>query len=215
MKTGFPTEYPFFESIALRGGVPQLLSLHQARVERTLRDHMLPFIQLPDLEELCPDDCREGLTKCRVVYREKIEQISFIPYQQKIIKSLSLVPLKPSHTYFYKSTNRAFLELLLAHAGADEVIFFDHNGFITDSSYTNLLFLQGNTYYTPSTPLLEGVQRTHLLASKKIEERQIKLEDLSLYSHVGFINAMMPLEEMPLLPIESIEPLRSYLVKER
>jgi 4-amino-4-deoxychorismate lyase len=48
-----------------------------------------------------------------------------------------------------------------------EEIIIVKNNCITDTSYTNLLFLKDEKWYTPSTYLLNGVMRQHLLKEKK------------------------------------------------
>ncbi|MDO4722402.1 aminotransferase class IV [Porphyromonas circumdentaria] len=197
-------EQLFIESIALRDGVVQLKDLHQERIDRTLRDHALPALQLPDLEVLCPIDCRQGLTKCRIIYGDKIEHISFEKYKQRALKHIALAALPSDYSYRYKSTNRSVLERLRRESGADEVILFNSKGHLTDSSYTNLIFLQEGSCYTPSTPLLEGVQRHYLLEKNRIEEREITLQGLNEYDYIGLINAMMPLEEMPLFAVKDL-----------
>lgn len=195
----------FIETVALREGVPQLIDRHRKRMERTLRDHALEQLSLPDLASLCPTSLRRGLTKCRIVYREQIEQITFDAYRPRTIRRLALMELPPHYNYRYKSTERTILEQLRSIAEADEVILVNAEGAITDSSYTNLLFLRDGRYYTPSTPLLAGVQREYLLTTGQIEECAIRREDLRRYSHVGLINAMMPLEAMPLIPMEQVD----------
>jgi 4-amino-4-deoxychorismate lyase len=81
------------------------------------------------------------------------------------------------------------------------------NNHITDTSYSNLLFLKGKDWFTPSTFLLNGVQRQHLLKKKKIKETEITLQSLSEYSHFQLINAMNDFDDMFIYPMSKIRNL--------
>jgi 4-amino-4-deoxychorismate lyase len=72
-------------------------------------------------------------------------------------------------------------------------------GFIKDASYANLAFYDGEFWYTPACPLLEGTQRKYLLETKKIYPKEINISDLHKYQQVKFINAMMSWDESPIL----------------
>ena len=82
------------------------------------------------------------------------------------------------------------------------------------SSPTNLLFLKDEKWYTPSTYLLNGVMRQHLLATKKIKETEITLQNIKEFTHFQLINSMNDFDDMFIYPIERIVNLpesREYL----
>lgn len=91
-------------------------------------------------------------------------------------------------------------------ARTEEIIVVKNNH-ITDTSFSNILFLKGKTWFTPSTYLLNGVQRQHLLKNKKIKETDITLQNISEFSHFQLINAMNDFDDMFVYPIEKITNL--------
>ena len=85
----------------------------------------------------------------------------------------------------------------------DEVIIVK-DGYITDTSYTNLCFFDGTTWFTPDTPLLPGTMRQRLLDQGIIKEKSIPLSDLNKYQSISLINAMMDLGEL-VIPVSKIQ----------
>ena len=88
-------------------------------------------------------------------------------------------------------------------AKTEEIIVVKNNH-ITDTSYTNILFLKGKEWFTPTTYLLNGVMRQHLLHEKKIKETEITLQNIKEFSHFQLINAMNDFDDMFIYPIERI-----------
>ena len=162
----------FIESLRLEDGKVQLQPLHRARMERTARDLGFVCPPMPPLEQLCPEPLRKGRVKCRFVYRETIRELSFTPY---------------------KSTDRAVLDRLKEGCAADEVLLVDSEGRITDCSFANLAFHREGRWYTPDTPLLEGVQRQYLIQEGLLTPCTIRVADLEGYDQIQPINAMLPL----------------------
>ena len=95
------------------------------------------------------------------------------------------------------------LNQLLNPEQENEEIIIVKDGLVTDSSYSNLVFRQGNVWYTPSTYLLNGVKRQRLLQQEFIFEREIRPEDLDKYSKVSLINAMLDPGDIS-LPVDNI-----------
>ena len=126
------------------------------------------------------------------------------PYIRKNIETLAIVE---SNTvdYTWKSTNRDELTLLRAQATsyADEVIIIK-NGYVTDTSYTNICFFDGKEWFTPDTPLLRGTMRKFLLDKGVIRETKIQKTDIRHFQKVSLINAMMELGEI-IIPTENIK----------
>ena len=65
-------------------------------------------------------------------------------------------------SYDFKFADRTEFEKMKKKARAQEIIIVK-NGQITDTSFSNLLFLKNQTWYTPKNFLLNGVQRQNLL----------------------------------------------------
>ncbi|MEM0942076.1 MAG: aminotransferase class IV [Bacteroidota bacterium] len=81
---------------------------------------------------------------------------------------------------------------MVAKSCADDIIItiiIDEK--VTDGSYFNLVFWDGNKWITPDAPLLNGVRRQQLLAANKIKEAPISIADLSAFEKVSLINAML------------------------
>ena len=69
---------------------------------------------------------------------------------------------------------------------------------ITDTSYSNICLYDGNEWLTPKYPLLKGIRRSVLLDQRKIREEDIRERDLSAFSKIALINAMLDLGDLVL-----------------
>jgi len=192
----------FIESIRIHNGVTENLTLHQKRVNKTLRqkageglnlNKLLQELQIP----------KNGLFKWRLEYtKDKIKQNQLIPYTSKTVKRIKLVEA-PDLKYALKYSDRNSFEKLLTQSNADDII-ITQKGFITDASYSNLFFWDGQQWVTPSTPLLYGTQREIILKKKLAIEKQIHLNNLSKYTHFKRVNAMMKWEDSNMENIDKI-----------
>ena len=183
----------FIETLRLEEGKVQLQPLHQARMERTARTFGFTCPALPPLEQLCPEPFRKGRVKCRFIYREGIRELSFTPYTPRVIHTFAPMALPAGYKYSYKSLDRAVLNRLKEGCAADEVLLVDSEGRITDCSFANLAFRREGRWYTPDSPLLEGIQRQHLIQEGLLTPRTIRVADLGEYDQTLPINAMLPL----------------------
>jgi para-aminobenzoate synthetase/4-amino-4-deoxychorismate lyase len=99
---------------------------------------------------------------------------------------------------FHKTTNRMVYEQARLSCPLDngepwdDVILWNEKGEVTETSTANLLFERDGTLLTPpvSCGLLPGTYRAWLLDLGKIEEKVIRLEDLSDFSRVYLINSV-------------------------
>ena len=192
----------FIESIRIHNGVTENLTLHQKRVNKTLRqkageglnlNKLLQELQIP----------KNGLFKWRLEYtKDKIKQNQLIPYTFKTVKRIKLVEA-PDLKYALKYSDRNSFEKLLTQSNADDII-ITQKGFITDASYSNLFFWDGQQWVTPSTPLLYGTQREIILKKNLATEKQIHLNNLSNYTHFKRVNAMMKWEDSNMEKIDKI-----------
>ena len=89
-----------------------------------------------------------------------------------------------------KYADRCLINTLFAQRGSCDEIIIIKNGKVTDCSIGNLIFRQGEKWYTPDTPLLLGTQREKLLQEGKIQERTIFQEDIVNFDEIKIINAM-------------------------
>ena len=86
------------------------------------------------------------------------------------------------------------IQLQQSKGTCDEILIYQ-NGRITDTSYSNVVFYDGNQYITPSTYLLNGTKRRYLLERGIIKEQDIGLGDLPRFRYLFLINAMLDLED--------------------
>ncbi len=148
-------------------------------------------IQLKDKLKL-PAFAKQVWTKCRITYSEHIEQIEYEAYTLRLVHNLQLVE-DNTIGYHYKFKDRSTLNQLFAQRGAADNILIVKQGYITDSYYANVVFENASGYFTPNTPLLKGIQRQYLLATKQIQEVAIRVEDIKNYKRVHLINAFLGL----------------------
>ena len=96
--------------------------------------------------------------------------------------------------YRYKYADRSTLEELRRGSGCDEVVLLQE-GFLTDSSFSNIVLGDASGLYTPDRPLLAGTRRAELLRTGRVTARPIRAEELKHYAYLWFVNAMVGLED--------------------
>lgn len=192
------------ETIQINNGQAQGLSYHNERMNRS-RHQMICAIGDIYLEEVLkiPEEYQQGKVKCRILYDEQVRKIEFEHYRKRQIDAFHLV--KTQLTYDHKFEDReAFNKLKSLFLPSSEIILVKDD-FITDTSYSNLVFKhQNGDWLTPSTPLLLGTQREFLLDEGFIEEVEIKVQDLDQFTHLMMINAMLDFDEESAIDIKSI-----------
>ena len=192
--------FQFIETIRVEQGQLKKCKVHQKRMDNTLAHFgMKPFASLQNIQ--CPQAYSSlDLVKCRVLYDfTQLLQIDFTPYSIKQISTVSLVNIG-DRDYSFKSADRQWITDLLNTSGASEIIMHD-NGTVKDASYANLVFYDGSRWITPATPLLQGTKRDILLANNIIYKEPILVDQLTNFTKIKFINAMMNWDESPVLDI--------------
>jgi 4-amino-4-deoxychorismate lyase len=197
--------FQFLETIKCKDGVLFNLPFHQNRLN-IVRKENFGITDEIILEETIriPEECEKGLFRCRITYSVKIEKIEFLPHHYRQIKSLKIVE-DDQIDYRYKFTDRQHLERLFERRGNCDDILIIKNGCITDSFTANVIFSDGNRWWTPDTPLLPGTQRAKLLKEGKIFVCRITPYDLKKYQKIGLINAMQNLDRMPVIGIDKVQ----------
>lgn len=195
--------YPLFETIRYVNGVLENLPYHQARINRTVS--ALGGNSIVQLDKIKID---RGFEK-NIVYKIRCSynlqgayKIEKEIYYKKTINTVSVYEAG-LEVYPYKLTDRSWLNLALKNAGTDEIIIAKQN-IIKDGNYANLVFYNGSEWHTPLHPLLLGTHRARLIEENKIIEKDILLSELTNYTKVKFINAMMLWEESPEMTISQI-----------
>jgi len=193
----------FIESIKVEDQEIFLLELHQKRVNQTFSNFgKEDSIDLSKIYKNLQHD-EDGLFKLRVSYDlDKRIRTQMIPYAIPEIHDFQLVE-NNSFDYSFKFEDRKELDKMKMKSKAEEIIIVKNNH-ITDTSFSNLLFLKGKEWFTPTTYLLNGVQRQQLLKQKKIKEAEISLQNIKQFSHFQLINALNDFDDMFIYPIDRI-----------
>jgi len=192
------------ETIQIRNGQFQNIEYHNKRfnVSRKKFSRIDELLFLENLIKI-PENCLEGIFRCRLIYEKEIQKVTFTPYIHKEIKKLKLVDIG-NWDYSYKYADRSFMSNLLnENKDFDEVIMVK-NGFITDCTIANLAFWDGRNWFTPATPLLKGTQRQQLHDKQEVIETEIRIEDISRYEGVCLINCFRNLELANLVSLDKI-----------
>ena len=193
-----------FETIRLEDGVFINLEFHNLRFNRSREELLGEKNQLfLENEIVVPSDCKTGTYKCKVSYSTSIFEIEIIPYQKRVIESLKLVE-DNAISYSHKYSDRSHLiQLLTLRDDCDDILIVK-DGYITDTSFSNIVFFDGEKWVTPSRPLLRGTMRESLLTRNLIEEADITFDDLKKFKEARLINAMLPLDKGIAMRIENI-----------
>jgi 4-amino-4-deoxychorismate lyase len=182
------------------------LEFHSERMRRTLYD-LFRIQRKIDLAGLIsvPSRAGKGVFKCRLEYnKSEIGKPEFIPYTQKPVKSLKIVEAN-TISYDYKFADRKSIISLLGKKDKCDDILIIKNGFITDSSYANVIFRDfSGVWHTPSTFLLPGTRRASLLHRGRIRETVINIRDLEKYVDVKLINAMLDIDDTEGIPVNNM-----------
>jgi len=194
--------YQLFETIKIIGGAPQNLSMHEERMNRS-RLNLFGNNDLLKLSDYItvPDYAKDKIIRCRVIYATTIISTEFSPYTPANIRTLKIVDAG-TLDYNYKYLDRSRLNALIDKRAADDILII-RNRCVTDVSFANIVFTDGEHWITPDTPLLQGTMRELLLRKGVIKEDRITINDLPLFTHFRLINAMLGLDA-PLLPISNI-----------
>jgi len=144
-----------------------------------------------------PKKFQIGLVKCRVTYGRQVEKIEYEKYVFHSTQHLQCV-YSESLTYSHKYVDRNALHQLFMQKGAADNILIIVKQRVTDSYYANVAFYDGDTWYTPSAPLLHGTRRQKLLDTHKIVERSITVSDIHNYQKISLFNAMIPFQQLTL-----------------
>lgn len=181
------------------------LEFHNERMMRTLFElfGLKKDIDLAGIVSV-PDSAIRGVFKCRVEYDKEIRKTEFIRYNLKPVRSLKVVE-DNTIEYNYKFTDRRSIERLWKKRNECDDILIIKNGFITDSSYANVIFRDmSGVWYTPSTYLLPGTRRESLLRQGKIREAKIGYHDLENYTELKLINTMLGMEDTEGIHVSNI-----------
>jgi len=175
------------ETIKIEEGEVSNLSYHQARCNES-RKALFDSRDILDLSSLIQAPPK-GLYRCRILYAEKMHFIEYIPYIPKEIHKLKIIA--SDLEYAHKYANRDLLnKLLQAQPDADDIL-IEKEGYLTDTTIANIAFYDGKQWFTPEKSLLKGTMRAKLLDEGFLHTKKIKKEEITDYTHVALMNAMI------------------------
>ena len=136
--------FPLLESIKILNGKAQNLSYHQHRFEASYFKMYgkLTSIQLTNLIQV-PEDYRSGVVKLRLLYNETDCFCQYDDYKKRDIKTLQLI-VADQLNYDLKWTNRKVFDDLKNKAHRADDILIIKNGRLTDTSFSNIIFYDGD-----------------------------------------------------------------------
>ncbi len=189
----------YLESIQVSNGEFCNLSLHIDRMQRTIGKVLALNLVVPEI--YCT-----GIVKCRILYnKQRIIEIGYQHYTLPKIKTLRILEA-PALAYNYKWADRSALNALMMQRGTCDDILITQNGYVTDTSFCNIVFESKEGLFTPTTALLQGTKRQLLLNKGVIKQRAISSHNLVEYDKAYLINAMIDLSDKICIEIESIYP---------
>ncbi|MCX7820986.1 MAG: aminotransferase class IV [Brevinematales bacterium] len=198
--------YQLVESICLKDCELQNIDYHNKRFNNS-RKQLFGINDNIDLREkikITPD-LKKFIYKVRVIYSEEIEKIEFQEYFLRKRETLKLV-FSDEIDYSFKYLDRQELENLLNLKEKCDDILIVKNNRPTDTFASNIVFFDGEKWFTPAFPLLMGTKRQYLIDNGLIFEEDILLKDINIFKGFKLINAMLDWEN-PILPISNIEGL--------
>ena len=200
--------YPLFETVCIRDAKVMYPEWHIRRYEESfLRFYGYPP-QEPLFDSVSLIDSLQRLpasdtVKMKILYGSKGKIVELLPYSSKNIQTLKMVEADDID-YSLKFADRSCLDELTAQRGIYDDILIIKDEMVTDSSFCNIVFFDGDRYITPSTPLLRGVARQRLLDLGVIEEREIKAVDIGKFGSFVRMNAMRDFFSLPQIPVGNI-----------
>lgn len=178
----------FLETIAILNKIPQHVDYHQKRMNTCSVVKIEPFLQ-------CISVVTNKLYKLSVVYNEtQIEKYQLIPYQPNQFNRFKVL-IDNEIDYSCKYADRSLIDQLRSKKGICDDIIIVKNDEVTDCSFANLLFFDGDKWITPENPLLEGTCRARLLDQDLISVQNISVNQLQSFSKMMLINAMLDFDE--------------------
>lgn len=188
----------FIETVKIVSSVVLQAPRHEERMRSCgllLENFDLQMLQVPA-------EFAKGVVKCSIRYSDKVRSVNYSPYSPRPIRRLKLVECD-NIDYSRKYADRRALEALREKRGECDDVLIVKNGLVTDTSYSNIVFFDGSTYFTPDTFLLNGCKRRELLESGRIKQRRITASGTQDFLCAYMINAMLDLEDNP-FPIEIV-----------
>lgn len=197
------TTYPRFkllESLKLKNGVIDLLESHLTRMGQSAAYFGYPFDKQKIKNALLKKAGAKkvGLLKMRVLLDEKgnleVETHSITEETDTKWVHLSSTPVPKNHIFLYhKTTNRlVYHEKRAGNEHYFDTLLWNEDGFVTEFTNGNIVYQMNGEYYTPPIKdgLLPGTYRERLIKNKVVQERSLRIKDISCCEKIWFINSL-------------------------
>lgn len=194
----------FIETICYEEGRFQRIESHNVRFNRTRQQFF--GSQTPVQLELLlsiPSDLKDKTVKCTVTYGADIIRIDYNLYQIRPVNSLQMI-VDDAIDYAFKYADRTDLNSLFNLRHQSDDILIIKNGLITDTSYANVIFKKDDKWYSPQNPLLKGTRIDRYFREGRVAPALLRPSDLPRFSEARIVNAMISIENSPVIPINNI-----------
>jgi para-aminobenzoate synthetase/4-amino-4-deoxychorismate lyase len=194
-----PVTFNLFESLRLENGDYFLMDRHLKRLAESARYFDFMFIESEIDKELrtIAKSHEHGSWKVKFeLEKSGAIKSSVTDLGELGPRKVALAgsPVDQSDRFlFHKTSNRKFYDDELAlHPDCDDVIFWNENGEITESTIANVVVRVDDQLVTPpiESGLLAGTYRAELIAAGTIRERKITVDDLARATEVFLINSV-------------------------
>lgn len=207
-----PNEHLLLETVRFEDGIPLHLTWHENRIRKSLCELEPAAPALPHgwpgreaARWPVPEFLKHGTVKCRILYdTRQIRDIAWERYSRTAVRSLRLVEASALDYHLKYADRSELLRLREQRSGCDDILICRH-GYLTDTSFANLILYDGHEWHTPAHCLLEGTCRQRLLALGCITERPVHRNELMRYREIRIINALNEPGEQPGLTPREIE----------
>lgn len=174
------------ESIRLENNQLKNIELHNERMNRA-RLELFGINKKIDIKQLLLLKKKyKDVQRVRITYNERIQNVEIIPYSRPNIKNFKII-VDNTIEYSYKYADKSVFTKYLSVINCEILII--KNDFVTDTSFSNVVFFNGKQWITPAFPLLKGTMREYLIKSGLIVEREIKSDEIKNFEKFRLINA--------------------------
>ncbi|AGH39054.1 Branched-chain amino acid aminotransferase/4-amino-4-deoxychorismate lyase [Bibersteinia trehalosi USDA-ARS-USMARC-188] len=196
------SQFPLFETIAIKDGIAQNIAYHQARYEKSCFGYFneTPLFELSKILTI-PQEYKQGLYRCKIAYNQHDYEIQYFPYQAKELHYFDVV-YSDNLDYQFKYSNRSIFQTFPINQHSEVIII--NNGKVSDCTIGNLLFSKQGKWYSSKDYLLKGTQLSRLLDEKQVELLDIPVESLGNFEQIMLINALNPFDLARALPIQAV-----------
>lgn len=196
--------YPLFETLQIKDGQILNIEWHEKRYQTSYYAYYGQYSTKNLIRNIkIPLSFQQGIVKLKISYNLLKQRSDFQQYPNTPIQTLKIIH-DNTIDYQLKYTDRSHLQLLVEQKGDCDNILIVKNGEITDTSFTNIVFYDGMNWFTPLNPLLKGTCRAKLLQEQRIQEKIITLDNLFNFQGFQLINALRPLKENQMIPMDCI-----------